>query len=144
MQKLQRKEAIMTHKVLIVDDELHILQVLSLKLRNCGYDISTAVDGEDALHQAKADPPDLIISDVQMPYMNGLEFAKAISKNSLTSHIPVVILTARGHTLEASDTDLPNIRKVLSKPFSPRGIAELVASLLEDVSSRESGKSEAA
>ena len=134
----------MTHKILIVDDEAHILQVLSLKLRNCGYDIATAIDGEDALYQVKSDPPDLIISDVQMPYLNGLEFAKALSSDSSTSHIPVVILTARGHTLEASDTDIPNIRKVLSKPFSPRGIAELVATLLKDVSTRDAGKSEAA
>jgi two-component system alkaline phosphatase synthesis response regulator PhoP len=134
----------MTHKILIVDDEAHILQVLSLKLRNCGYDIATAIDGEDALYQVTSDPPDLIISDVQMPYMNGLEFAKALSSDSSTSHIPVVILTARGHTLEASDTDIPNIRKVLSKPFSPRGIAELVATLLKDVSTRDAGKSEAA
>jgi len=134
----------MTHKILIVDDEAHILQVLSLKLRNCGYDIATAIDGEDALYQVTSDPPDLIISDVQMPYMNGLEFAKALSSDSSTSHIPVIILTARGHTLEASDTDIPNIRKVLSKPFSPRGIAELVATLLKDVSTRDTGKSEAA
>ena len=134
----------MTHKILIVDDEAHILQVLSLKLRNCGYDIATAIDGEDALYQVTSDPPDLIISDVQMPYMNGLEFAKALSSDSSTSHIPVVILTARGHTLEASDTDIPNIRKVLSKPFSPRGIAEIVATLLKDVSTRDAGKSEAA
>jgi CheY-like chemotaxis protein len=133
-----------THKILIVDDETHILQVLSLKLRSCGYDISTAIDGEDALHQVKKDMPDLIISDVQMPYMNGLEFAGELLTNKNTVHIPVVILTARGHTLQPSDTDLPNIRKVLSKPFSPRGIAQLVATILEDVPTRHSGNSEAA
>lgn len=133
-----------SHKILIVDDEEHILQVLSLKLRNCGYDISTAVDGEDALHQVRANQPDLIISDVQMPYMNGLEFASALSNDSTTSHIPVVILTARGHALETSDTDIPNIQKVLSKPFSPRGIAELCAMLLKDVPTQSTGKSEAA
>ena len=134
----------MAHKILIVDDETHILQVLSLKLRNCGYSIATAVDGEDALHQAKSSPPDLIISDVQMPYMNGLELSHALCSCRATSHIPVVILTARGHTLETSDTDIPNIRKVLSKPFSPRGIAELVAEILQDVPIHDTGKSEAA
>lgn len=132
------------HKILIVDDEEHILQVLSLKLRNCGYDISTAVDGEDALLQAKACTPDLIISDVQMPYMNGLEFASALLKNKSLALIPVVILTARGHTLETSDTDISNIRKVLSKPFSPRGIAELCAELLANVPRQDIGNSEAA
>ncbi|MBT4530495.1 MAG: response regulator [Phycisphaerae bacterium] len=132
------------HKILIVDDEAHILQVLSLKLRNCGYDIATAVDGEDALHQAKSDIPDLIISDVQMPYMNGLELSHALSNDPVTSHIPIVILTARGHTLETSDTDIPNVRKVLSKPFSPRGIAELVSELLQGAPACDTGKSEAA
>ena len=67
------------HTILIVDDEAHILQVLSLKLRNCGYSITTAVDGEDALYQVKTCLPDLIITDVQMPYMNGLEFAHELS-----------------------------------------------------------------
>ena len=127
-----------THSILIVDDEAHILQVLSLKLRNCGYTIYTAVDGEDALHQAKQNPPDLVITDVQMPYMNGLEFAHALSANSTTSHIPVVVLTARGHTLEISDTIIPNVKKVLSKPFSPRGIAELCVQLLAEVQGRPS------
>tara|TARA_B100000959_G_C14990129_1_gene627499 strand:- start:632 stop:1039 length:408 start_codon:yes stop_codon:yes gene_type:complete len=125
-----------THNILIVDDEAHILQVLSLKLRNCGYSITTAVDGEDALHQVKENPPDLVITDVQMPYMNGLEFALALSNSSETANIPVIVLTARGHTLETSDTDIPNVRKVLSKPFSPRGIAELCAQLLVDVPCR--------
>lgn len=133
-----------THKILIVDDEQHILQVLSLKLRNCGYEIFTAVDGEDALHQVKCNAPDLIISDVQMPYLNGLEFASALSIDPALSHIPVIILTARGHTLEASDTDIPNVKKVLSKPFSPRGIAELVSQLLVTIPASNSNRSEAA
>jgi two-component system, OmpR family, alkaline phosphatase synthesis response regulator PhoP len=133
-----------THNILIVDDEAHILQVLSLKLSNCGYAVTTAVDGEDALHQVKANCPDLVITDVQMPYMNGLEFAKALFADPLTSQIPVVVLTARGHTLETSDTNIPNVRKVLSKPFSPRGIAELCAQLLADVQSSDDGKRDAA
>lgn len=133
-----------THKILIVDDEAHILQVLSLKLRNCGYETTTAVDGEDALRQALTDTPDLIVSDVQMPYMNGLELSNELSVNAKTAHIPVVILTARGHTLECSDTDIPNIKKVLGKPFSPRGVAELVAELLIDVPASSTCNSEAA
>ena len=133
-----------THTILIVDDEEHILQVLSLKLRNVGYHVITAVDGEDALLQVKFKHPDLIISDVQMPYMNGLEFAGELASNKSTASIPVVILTARGHALESIDTDIPNIKEVLSKPFSPRGIAELCASLLQDIPARPIGDSEAA
>ena len=134
----------MTHRILIVDDEAHILQVLSLKLRHCGYEVITANDGEEALHVAMTTQLDLVITDVQMPYMNGLELAISLLGNKTTAHIPVVVLTARGHTLEKSDTKISNVKKVLSKPFSPRGIAELVATLLKDVSTRDAGKSEAA
>ena len=134
----------MTHKLLIVDDEAHILQVLSLKLRHCGYHITTAVDGEDALYQVKQNAPDLVITDVQMPFMNGLEFAQSLYKDKTTTHIPVVVLTARGHTLATSDTDIPNVKKVISKPFSPRGIVELAEKLLKETPVRASNTSEAA
>ena len=134
----------MAHRILIVDDEAHILQVLSLKLRNCGYEVVTANDGEEALHVAMTTPLDLVISDVQMPYMNGLELAISLLGNKTTCHIPVVVLTARGHTLGTSDTKISNVKEVLSKPFSPRGIAELVATLLKDAQPKCDHESEAA
>jgi len=134
----------MAHRILVVDDETHILQVLSLKLRNSGFEVSTAVDGEDALRQAVENPPDLIITDIQMPYMNGIELCNALIENSATQQIPVVVITARGHTLAASDTDIENVRDVISKPFSPRGVAELATSILADISSRTHDRSEAA
>ena len=74
----------MTYRILVVDDETHILQVLSLKLRNSGFEVSTAVDGEDALRQALDNPPDLIITDIQMPYMNGIELCSALVENKAT------------------------------------------------------------
>ena len=133
----------MAHRILVVDDETHILQVLSLKLRNSGFEVSTAVDGEDALRQAVENPPDLIITDIQMPYMNGIELCNALIENPATQQIPVVVITARGHTLAASDTDIENVRDVISKPFSPRGVAELATSILADISARTHDRSEA-
>lgn len=134
----------MTHRILVVDDETHILQVLSLKLRNSGFEVSTAVDGEDALRQALDDPPDLIITDIQMPYMNGIELCNALVENKTTTHIPVVVITARGHTLAQSDTDIANVRDVISKPFSPRGVAELATSILAETPTQHTHRSEAA
>jgi len=141
---LRDRKAIMAHRILVVDDEAHILQVLSLKLSNCGYEVFTAIDGEDALNVASQVDPDLIITDLQMPYMNGLELAVTLLGNKKMSHIPVVVLTARGHTLTSCDTKIANVKKVLSKPFSPRGIAELVSSLLPQNTSPTMRKSEAA
>lgn len=117
-------------RVLLVDDEAHILQVLSLKLRNAGYDIVTAVDGEEAFESACQHTPDLVITDFQMPYMTGLELCRALRDHDSTRDVPVIMLTARGYALADDDLAIGNIREVLSKPFSPRAIVSLVDDLL--------------
>jgi two-component system, OmpR family, alkaline phosphatase synthesis response regulator PhoP len=118
------------HTVLVVDDEAHILQVLKLKLRNSGYSVITAVDGEEGFEVATRELPDLIIADFHMPYMTGLEMCHALAKQSMTSRIPVVLLTARGYALDDGDVAVGNIRDILSKPFSPRAIVQYVDRLL--------------
>ncbi|MHC4989925.1 MAG: response regulator [Planctomycetota bacterium] len=121
----------MSKRILVIDDEPHILQVLSLKLGNAGYEVLTAIDGESGLEEALAHQPDLIITDVQMPYLNGVELCRALVDNEKTSRIPVIILTARGYALQGENMQVPNITDVVSKPFSPRALLELVASRLE-------------
>lgn len=120
----------MAATILLVDDEAHILQVLSLKLRNAGYTIMTAADGEEAFELAGQRPPDLVITDFQMPYMTGLELCRALKDQETTSGVPVIMLTARGYALSDDDLAIGNIRQVLSKPFSPRSIVQLVNELL--------------
>jgi two-component system alkaline phosphatase synthesis response regulator PhoP len=120
----------MAQKILVVDDEAHILQVLSIKLRNAGYEALTAVDGEEAFELACREKPDLVITDFQMPYMTGVELCRALAGHDATAHIPVVLLTARGYALDDEDLAIGNIRDVLSKPFSPRAIVQQVESLL--------------
>ena len=120
----------MAFRILVVDDEAHIVHVLSVKLRNAGLEVSTAVDGEEAFEMACQDLPDLIITDFQMPYMTGLELCRALAGNAPTAHIPVLILTARGYALDDEDLKIGNIKGVLSKPFSPRSVLQLVEDLL--------------
>lgn len=117
-------------RILVVDDEAHIVQVLSLKLRNAGYEVLTAVDGEEGYELASKHHPDLIITDFQMPYMTGLELCKQLAAHAATAAIPVLLLTARGHALEPEDLSIGNIRDVLSKPFSPRAIVEQISRIL--------------
>ena len=112
-------------KILVVDDEAHILQVLTLKLRNAGYDVITAADGEEAFEIATRETPDLVITDFQMPYMTGLELVHAMAGDPATSKVPVLMLTARGYAIDEADLAIGNIRDVLSKPFSPRAILSL-------------------
>ncbi len=120
----------MAGRVLVVDDEAHILHVLSLKLRNAGYEVITAVDGEDGFELARQHVPDLIITDFQMPYMTGLELCRALAEHGPTAHVPVLILTARGYALDNEDIKIGNIKGVLSKPFSPRAVLQLVKETL--------------
>lgn len=121
----------MSVRILVVDDEAHILHVLSLKLRNAGYDVITAGDGEEGLHVASAESPDLIIADLQMPYMTGIDLCRALAERESTQAIPVIILTARGYALSEGDLATGNIKEVVSKPFSPRLLIQMVQSLLD-------------
>lgn len=115
---------------LVVDDEAHITHVVSLKLRNAGFEIITASDGEEALEIALQRKPDIIISDLQMPYMSGLELSQNLAANPATANIPTILLTARGHALSQADLANTTIKEVLSKPFSPREVLSKADRLL--------------
>lgn len=121
----------MNNRILVVDDEAHIQHVLSLKLRNAGYEVITASDGEEGLHVAIAASPDLVITDLQMPYMTGTDLCRAFAAREETRDIPVIILTARGYALSDDDLANGNIKEVVSKPFSPRLLIQMVQSLLD-------------
>ena len=116
--------------ILVVDDEAHILHVVSLKLRKAGYEVITAEDGEEGLSVAIEQQPDLIITDYQMPFMTGLELCIELKKQDETRDIPALMLTARGFSLAADDLDQTNIAGVISKPFSPRDVLDQVQDLI--------------
>lgn len=116
--------------ILVVDDETHITHVVALKLTNAGYRVLTAGDGEEAFEVAIAERPDLVITDLQMPYMSGLELAKKLRRNPDHAATPVLMLTARGYALDQSELGQTNIKGVMSKPFSPRDILDKARSAL--------------
>lgn len=128
----------MSRRILVIDDEAHIVQVLSLKLQNAGFEVLTATDGEEGFEVALKEVPDLIVTDYQMPYMTGLELCKTLAGNGTTAKIPVIILTARGYALEPGDLVIGNIRDVLSKPFSPRAIVDQINRILDGASGGDS------
>jgi len=117
-------------KVLVVDDEFHIVQVVSIKLRNNGFDVVTAENGGDGYELAAQTLPDVIISDYQMPVMSGLEMIEKLRQNPDTAHIPVVMLTARGFSLEDDQKERLRISACLGKPFSPREVLQTIEEVL--------------
>lgn len=116
--------------ILLADDEPHITLVLARKLRSAGYDVVTAEDGEEAFECAKETPPTLVVTDLQMPFMTGLDLARSLKAEASTSHIPVIMLTARGYVLDPGELVSTNIRFIMSKPFSAIEVVEKVAQLL--------------
>jgi two-component system, OmpR family, alkaline phosphatase synthesis response regulator PhoP len=123
--------------ILVVDDEVHILHVVSLKLRNAGYDVVTAENGEEGLAVALERLPALVITDFQMPFMSGLELCQKMKESPATTAIPALMLTARGFSLAPADLEKTNIAGVLSKPFSPREVLARVQDLIGTEADRE-------
>jgi len=117
--------------ILVVDDEAHIVHVVSLKLENAGFEVVTASDGEEGLAVATEQHPDLIITDYQMPFVSGLEMCTQLKKQQATADIPALMLTARGFSIAPELLEQTNIQAVLSKPFSPRDILARVQELIE-------------
>lgn len=120
----------MNKKILVADDEAHILHVVSMKLKNAGFEVLTAVDGEEALELCKSEKPDLVITDYQMPLMTGLDLCKAMRSSEELRHVPAIMLTARGFDIERGEMAEAGIAAVLNKPFSPREILERVNEIL--------------
>jgi len=117
-------------RILVVDDEAHIVQVVALKFRNAGLEVETASDGDEALGMLRRAPFDLVVTDLQMPAMSGIELARAMAARPALACIPVLMLTARGHLLREGEADSSNIARVVHKPFSPRGLLAEVLELL--------------
>ena len=119
--------------ILVVDDESHILHVVSLKLRNAGFRVITARDGTEALEMAQHENPHLLITDYHMPGLSGIEVCQRLKQDPATSKIPAIMLTARGYHLEPHDTEQSGILRMLSKPFSPRQLLATVNEVLDGV-----------
>jgi two-component system alkaline phosphatase synthesis response regulator PhoP len=117
-------------KILVVDDEIYIVHILDFSLGMEGYEVLTALDGEQALERAKTDQPDLIVLDIMMPKLDGYETCKMLKAEERTKHIPVILLSAKGrHTDQKVGYDV-GADDYITKPFSPRKLVERINTLL--------------
>lgn len=116
--------------LLIADDDEDILTLVQLRLARSGFEVIVARDGEEALRLVRERCPDLAVLDWMMPKLTGLDVLRAIRSTEATSHIPVLLLTAR-----ASDTDVQagleaGADDYVAKPFSPQELAGRVQTIL--------------
>ncbi len=94
--QLGRTEDSAMTKVLIVEDEITLANNLADKLRSEGFTVITASDGEDGLAKVRSEHPDLIVLDIMLPGLDGLSLCRIVRRDAATSHIPIIMLTARG------------------------------------------------
>lgn len=114
----------MNKRILIADDEPHMLRVTELSLKKGGFEVILARDGRQAVELTTAQKPDLVVLDVVMPEMDGFEALRALKANPETAGIPVIILTSRGQRIAQSEAESSGATLYLTKPFSP---SELLA-----------------
>ena len=117
-------------RLLVVDDEPDILELVQYNLRKAQYDVVCVASGEEALAQVRSAPPDLIVLDLMLPGVDGLEVCKALKRDTRTAAIPIVILTARGEDADIVAGLELGADDYLTKPFSSRVLLARIRAVL--------------
>lgn len=121
------------HSILLCDDELHILRAAEFKFQRAGYRVYCAADGEEGWSLMQENLPDIVVTDLQMPRLDGIGLAERIRNSPTTAHIPVLVVTAKGFEISADEfREKYGIRQVLHKPFSPRELMRIVEQILHE------------
>ena len=120
----------MSLTALIVDDEPHIRKVAELALKAIGCEVISACDGEQAWEEIQHKCPDILVSDVQMPKIDGIELVRLIRATPEFAGLPIIMLTAKGFELQQSESELVSDCEIICKPFSPAALSRRVYEML--------------
>ena len=123
----------MAKRLLVVDDDPGLLLAVSDTLRAEGYDVATARRGADALVRVAETLPDLIISDIRMPGMDGYQLVRNLRSNARTRLVPIVFLTAKDETADRIEGFRSGVDAYITKPFEPEELVAIVAAILNRV-----------
>ncbi|HAM51302.1 MAG TPA: DNA-binding response regulator [Nitrospiraceae bacterium] len=117
-------------KILVVDDEPDIVELASYNLTKEGFDVSSALDGEEALHKIRAGNFDLVILDLMLPGIQGMEICRLLRNDPRTQNLPVIMLTAKGEEIDRILGLEIGADDYMTKPFSPRELAARIRAIL--------------
>ncbi len=117
-------------KILVVEDEADILELIDYKLSQEGFQVLQAADGEFALEQARSQDPDLILLDIMLPGLDGLEVCRRLKRDAVTEDIPIIFVSAKGEESDVVTGLELGADDYLAKPFSPRELAARVRAVL--------------
>lgn len=120
----------MSKNILIVDDSMSIRQTLGMVLRGAGYSVVEASDGKDAMSKLDGSKFNLIISDVNMPNMDGIEFVKAVKQTTHYKFTPIIMLTTEGDEKKKNEGRSAGVKAWIIKPFQPPVLLDAITKLI--------------
>lgn len=118
----------MSKKILVVDDDADVRNLLKMRLEVLGYSIAVAADGSEGLSKAESEKPDLIILDIMMPEMDGYTFVREIKANESLRQTPIVILTSRTGMKDLFEIE--GVHDYVTKPYEPEDLVTTVKKYL--------------
>lgn len=118
------------NRILVVDDEMHIIRIVKYKLESAGYEVLTALNGEEAIRIANEQKPALIFLDIMMPGLNGYEVCTRLKRDPNTRDIIIIMLSAKGQEADKIKGLEVGVDEYITKPFSPQDLLDRARDLL--------------
>ena len=126
----------MAKRILVVDDEARVLAVLQKRIESAGYEVITAMDGNEALLKARAENPDLIVLDLILPKLNGYQVCSILKRDSYYKQIPILMLTARSQEKDVDEGMRVGADAYMTKPFKNDILLGQIEQLLSKVEAK--------
>jgi two-component system alkaline phosphatase synthesis response regulator PhoP len=126
----------MPKKILVVDDERHIVRLVEVNLQRAGYEVVTAYDGREALEKVKSESPDMVILDVMMPYLDGYEVMKQMSADPEFAAIPIMMLSQKAQDADVFRGWQSGVNCYLTKPFNAMEVLVFVKKIFDQEEER--------
>jgi two-component system, OmpR family, alkaline phosphatase synthesis response regulator PhoP len=120
----------MAKKILIIEDEIALVKILTLRLEANGYQVIFAIDGQKGLNLAREEKPDLIILDIMLPTMDGYQICRLLKYDGRFNQIPVIMVTAKGMDEDKKTGEQVGADAYFVKPFEPAELLEKIKELL--------------
>src|SRR5688572_177729 len=127
----------MKPKILVVDDEQDAIELIEYNLQAAGYRVLTANDGMEAVQKTRSTIPDLVVLDLMLPELDGLEVCKILRRDPATANIPIIMLTAKASELDRVLGLEIGADDYVTKPFSPRELVLRVKKQLQHMAEPE-------
>jgi len=128
-------------KILVVDDESNVREIVKMRLTINGYSVITAADGLEGLNMARSEKPDLIVLDVMLPKMDGFKVCRMLKGDEQYQNIPIILFTAKVQESDRQTGEAQGADAYLTKPYKPEELIAKIKEFLKEQEAKEAGQS---